>query len=240
MSADLSIELRGLDRMQRDLETMAKRAVPYAARETLNRLAFAGRKIWQEEMASSLTLRNQFTQRRVLVERASGSRMQEMQAVLGHTEDYVARLEEGKGERARRSGLPIATEAAAGQAKGSLPSGRKRPVRKSLIIRTLGKLKRQPKSLPRKARNARAVREAIKNGTRLAYLELERRKGIYKIMGGRKRPQIRKLYDLTRRATPRPRLPTLQRTLDKTLPQGPAIAHAALLNQLQRHHIAGY
>ena len=235
----LSIELRGLDKMQRDLETMAKRAVPQAARETLNGLAFAGRRIWQEEMASSLTLRNQFTQRRVLVERATGLRMREMQAVLGHTEDYVRRLEEGQGERATRSGLPIATEAAAGQAKGSLPGGRKRAVRKSLIIRTLGKLKRQPNSLPRKARNARAVKEAIKSGNRLAYLELDRRRGIYRIMGGRKRPQIRKLYDLSRRAVPLPRIPTLQRTIDQTLQHGPRLALAALQKQLDRARSRG-
>src|SRR4051812_15571382 len=150
--------------MQRELEQLAKRAIPYAARETLNGLAFAGRKIWQEQMASSLTLRNQFTQRRALVERATGSRMSEMEATLGHTEDYMRRLEAGIGERARRGGLAIPTEAAAGQAKGSLPAGRKRAVRASLVIRVLGKLKRQSGSMPRKARNARAVREAIKNG----------------------------------------------------------------------------
>jgi hypothetical protein len=236
----LGIELRGLDKMQRDLETMAKRAVPHAARETLNGLAFAGRKIWQEEMRATLTLRNQYTERRALVERASGYKMREMQAVLGHTEDYMRRLEEGKGERATRSALPIATEAAAGQAPGSLSSGRKRAVRKSMIIRTLGTIKRQPKSLPRKVRNARAVRDALKSGNKLAVLDLEKRKGIYKIMGGRKRPKVRKLYDLSRRTTPRPRTPTLQRTLDKTLLQGPAIAHAALLRQLQKHHVAGY
>lgn len=239
MSVAPTITFRGLDELQRELEQLAKRSVPYAARETLNGLAFAGRKIWQGQMAETLTLRNAFTQRRVLVERASGTRMSEMQAVLGHTEDYMRRLEYGIGERGRRGGLAIPTEAAAGQAKGSLPSGRKRAVRKSLIIRQLGKVKRQSKSLPRKARNARAVREAIANGTRLAYLELDRRRGIYKIMGGRKRPQIRKLYDLSRRAVPLPRIPTLQQTLDLTLQQGPAIGLAAVQRQLDRARSSG-
>lgn len=229
-----NIEIRGLDAMQRELEQLAKRSIPYAARETVNGLAFAGRKIWQEQMAESLTLRNAFTQRRALVERATGSRMSDLQATLGHTEDYMRRLEQGIGERARRGGLAIPTEAAAGQAKGSLPAGRKRAVRPSLVIRVLGKIKRQSSSMPRKARNARAVREAIKNGSRLAYLELDRRRGIYKIMGGRKRPQIRKLYDLSRRAVPLPRVPTLQRTLDLALLQGPDIALAALQRQLDR------
>lgn len=228
------IEFRGLDELQRELEQLAKRSIPYAARETLNGLAFAGRKIWQDEMASSLTLRNAFTQRRVLVDRATGSRMGDMQAVLGHTEDYMRRLEYGIGERARRGGLAIPSEAAAGQAKGSLPAGRKRAVKRSLVIRVLGKIKRQSRSMPRKARNARAVRDAIKNGTRLAYLELDKRRGIYKIMGGKKRPQIRKLYDLSRRAVPLPRIPTLQRTLDAVLLQAPTIGLAAVQRQLDR------
>lgn len=237
MSVGVHIELRGLDEMQRQLETMAKRAVPYAARETLNRLAFAGRAIWQGEMQSSLTLRNAFTTRRVLVERASGTRLREMEAILGHTEDYVRRLEFGIGERARRGGVAIPTEHAAGQAEKTLRAGRKRAVKKALIIRVLGKVKRQSKSLPRRVRNARAVQQAIRSGQRLAYLETDKRRGIYRIIGGRKRPRIRKLYDLTRRAVPLPRIPTLQRTLDATLLQAPTLAYQALARQLDRYGI---
>lgn len=238
MGVGLDIELRGLDAAQRQLETLARKAVPYAARETLNGLAFAGREIWQEQMRSSLTLRNAFTERRALVQRVTATRMPDMQAVLGHTEDYMRRLELGKGERAKRGGLAIPTEAAAGQSKGSLRAGRKRAVRKALIIRTLGKIKRQPKSRSRKARNARAVAEAVRNGTRLAYLELDRRRGIYKVMGG-KRPKVRKLYDLSRRSVPLPRVPTLERTLALTLRRAPSIGLAAVNKQLERFRVAG-
>lgn len=228
------LQIRGLDELQKQLETLSKRAVPYAARQTLNSIAFAGRAIWQREMASSLTLRNAFTTRRALVSQVTGFRISEMEAVLGHTEDYMRRLEIGEGERAKRSGVPIPTEVAAGQAKGSLKAGRRRAVRRSLIIRVLGKIKRPPGSLPRKARNARAVRQAIKDGTRLAYLELDRRRGIYRVTGSRKRPQIRKLYDLSRHAVPLPRIPTLQRTIDAALLQAPTLAQAAIQRQLDR------
>lgn len=233
----LTISLRGLDEMQRELETMAKRAVPYAARDMLNSLAFAGRKIWQDEMRASLTLRNAWTTRQALVQKASGTRMPEMQSVLGHTEDYMLRMEYGAGEHAKRGGVFIPTETAAGQAKGSLRAGRKRAVRKSLIIKVLGKVKRQPRSLSRKARNARAIREAIRDGSRLAYLEMERKRGIYIIKGGRKRPDVRKLYDLTRPFVPMPRIPTLQRTIDRTMTQAPSIGLAAVMRQLDRLRI---
>lgn len=233
------IEIRGLDEMQRELEQLAKRGIHYAARETLNGLAFAGRQIWQDEMQASLTLRNKFTQRRALVERATGSRMSEMEAILGHTEDYMRRLELGIGERAKGSAVPIATETTAGQPKGSLRTGRRRAIRKSLILRTLAKVKRQSKSQPRKARNARAVAEAIRSGTRIAYLDMGRRRGIYRIKGGRKNPEVFKLYDLTRASVPLPRIPTLQRTLALALKQGPRLAFDALQRQLDRARSTG-
>jgi hypothetical protein len=232
---DPKIDIRGIDEMQRQLTELSKRSVPYAARETLNSLAFEGRKIWQGEMRASLTLRNQFTERRALVEPARNLRMSTMEAKLGHTEEYMRLLEEGKPERADRRWRAIPTEVAAGQAKGSLSGGRKRAVRRANIIRTLGNLKAKGFSgRSRKAQNARAVGAAIKSGKRLALLDFGRRKGIYKIMGGKRRPKVVKLYDLSRRVTPMPKIPTLQRTLDQTLQRGPAIAYEALERQLAR------
>jgi hypothetical protein len=236
---NVTVDLKGVDEMQEHLETIAKKALPYAARETLNTLAFRGRAIWQEEMASSLTLRNKFTQRSALVERARGNDVRRMEATLGHTEDYMYRLEHGKSEPAARQWRPIPTETAAGQAKGSLRGGRKKAVKRANVIKTLGSLKTKGfKGRERKARNARAVQHAIKSGKRLALLDMGRKKGIYKVMGTKK-PTIRKLYDLTRRVTPMPKVPTLQRTLEKTLALGPRIAYEAMQKQLHRHHMRG-
>lgn len=231
--------LAGVDEMQRQLETIAKRSVPFAARETLNSLAFAGREAWQDEMRRSLTLRNRFTERRALVERCSRTlRMSNMEARLGHTEEYMRLLEEGKPERAAKRFRAIPTEAAAGQSRGSLSGGRVKAVRPKNIITHLGSLKvKGAKSRSRKANNARAIRGAIISGTRIALLHLGRGAGIYRVMGGKRRPKIVKLYDLTRRRTPMPRIPTLQRAIDRARSKGPAIAFAALERQLAR--IAG-
>jgi hypothetical protein len=59
-------------------------------------------------------------------------------------------------------------------------------------------------------------------------------KGIYRIKGSKRKPEILRLYDLTRRVTPMPRTPMLARALARALLQGPAIAHAALEKQLAR------
>jgi hypothetical protein len=235
VSAGVTITLAGLDAMQRELETIAKRSVPFAARETVNNLAFEGRAAWQDEMRQSLTLRNRFTERRALVDRARTLRMSSMEARLGHTEEYMRLLEEGKPEKAAKRFRAVPTEVAAGQAKGSLSGGRKRAVRAASIITRLGSLKLAGAHLrSRKANNARAVRGAIRTGRRLALLDLGRGAGIYRIMGGKRRPKVVKLYDLTRRRTPMPRTPTLQRALTRALSKGPAIAFAALERQLAR------
>lgn len=227
--------LKGIDEMQRELERLAKRSLPFAARETVNSLAFAGRAAWQEEMRQSLTLRNPFTGRRALVDRATTLRISTMEARLGHTEPYMALLERGGSERASKRYRAIPTEVAAGQAKGSTRGGRKRQVRAANIINRLGSLKLTGiRGLSRKARNARAVQGAIRSGRKLALLDLGRRKGVFRVTGSRRKPRIAMLYDLTRKRTPVPRIPTLQRALARALMQGPAIAHAALAKQLAR------
>lgn len=221
--------------MQRELQQMSKRSVPFAARETVNKLAFEGRRLWGLEMQRALTLRNRYTQSRALVEPARTLRMSEMEARLGHTEPYMRTLEDGGREQAAKQYRPIPTEHAAGQAQGSLTGGRKRPVRRANVITTLGSLKGARRAgLGRKAQNAHAVRHAIKSGKRLALLDLGKRKGIYRVEGSLKRPRIRKLYDLSKRSTPVPKTPTLQRALSKVHVLAPGIAHRALVRQFER------
>lgn len=231
----MGVTLKGIDEMQRELETLAKRSLPFAARETVNGLAFVGREAWQEEMRATLTLRNRFTERRALVDRATTLRMSAMEARLGHTEPYMGLLERGGTEWAAKRFRPIPTEAAAGLSKGSLRGGRKRAVRPAAVITRLGSLKvKGLGKLSRKARNARAVQGAIRSGRRLALLDLGRRKGVYRVMGGKRRPRIVKLYDLSRRRTPVPRTPTLERAVQRALARGPELAFAALARQLTR------
>jgi hypothetical protein len=72
---------------------------------------------------------------------------------------------------------------------------------------------------PKKARNARAI-QALKSGKRRALLDFGRRKGSGRIKGSKRKPEILKLHDLSRRTAPMPRIPTLQRTMDKVKPLG--------------------
>lgn len=230
-----AVTVKGVDKLQRALTEISKRSVPFAARDLVNGMAFEGRRIWGLEMQKTLTLRNAYTRSRALVQKASTLRMRDMYASLGHPEDYMRQLEEGGRERADKTFRPIPTEVAAGQAKGSTMPRRKRAVKRANIITKLSK--RIPgggKSGSRKSRNARAVRSAIKTGRGLALLDLGKRKGIFRVKGGKKGLNISMLYDLTRRSTPIPRKETLKPTLSKVLFLAPMIAERALQRQLDR------
>lgn len=228
------MSLAGLDRMQAELEAISRRSVPFAARETVNGLAFAGRQLWQDEMRRSLTLRNRYTERQARVVKARSLNMANMEAVLGHPEPYMAWLERGGREKASKRFRAIPTETAAGQAEGSLAGGRKRAVRPPLIITRLGKLPPLKSARGRKTANAMAIKAAIKSGRRLALLRLDRgRVGVYRV-SGKKKLRVQKLYDVSRRSTPVPKTPTLAPAMIKALNRGPALAFAALEKQLAR------
>jgi hypothetical protein len=226
--------------MQRELETLAKRSLPFAARELVNGLAFAGRVMWQEEMQASFILRNHWTERNVRVVPARSLRMSRMEAVLAHPEPYMRLLEDGTPQRAARRWRPIPTEIAAGQSKGSLKGGRLKAVRPKALISKLGSLRISGVSrLPRKVKNLRSVQGAIRSGRRLAKLDLGHSKGVYRIDGSKQKPRVWKLYDLSFRVTKVPRNPTLERALERVMHEAPRLAYEALSKQLARVKGAG-
>jgi hypothetical protein len=225
----IGVTIKGLDEMQSALERFSKRGLAAASRETLTNLAWAARPIWQKELEQAHTLRNTFTGRRVLVAPARGSQMRTMEARLGHTEKYVADLEYGRGgtPRGGSGAVPIPELAARG-------GDQKRLVGKPNKLSTIGKLTRgrKPRGATYKARNAQALRVAKKAGSKFAVLEGPRSRGIFRVLGGRKKLKVRKVWDLSHRTVSRPRRPTLQRTLDAVLTLGPEIAHRAMTKQL--------
>jgi hypothetical protein len=225
---NIGVHVEGLDEMQRALEQLSKKGLAAAARETLTQCAFHGRRIWQENLEQANILRNAFTQRRVLVVPARGSRLSDMEAVLGHPSQYVADLEEGKGDRARGSAVPIPELAA------RTGSDKKKLVGKPNKLATIGRLaKGKTRGSTHKARNAQALRVAAKAGRKLVVLEGPRSRGIFRVMGGRRKVKVRKLWDLSHRTVSRPQRPTLQRSIDAALQLAPAIAERAMQKQLE-------
>src|SRR6476661_8835723 len=94
------VEFKGLDKLMRDLKKAKATAVPYAIKTALNSQAYEARRLWHREIHDAFTLRNQFTERSVMVVRAAGKGAQ-MQASVGSPQGYMAFQEQGGVSRGR-------------------------------------------------------------------------------------------------------------------------------------------
>jgi hypothetical protein len=220
----------------RDLKTFRASAIPFAVRNALNRSAFHARKEWQEEMRSSFTLRNRYVERSVLVERATGRDASQMEARVGSTAPFMLTQEQGGTVRGRSGQKGIPTAPAAGQGEGA---ARTKLVRSGNRLAALNM--RKANGSTRAQRNAVALAMARRKGERVVLLERPKGgKGIFRLMGGRKKLKVRMLWDFSRSSVRVPPEPTLQRTLKRIEPQMAAIHRDAFVEQLRRHKILGY
>lgn len=236
----LQIDMHDVEKLRRDLERFRDDAFPYAIRATLNNSAFATRSIYQAEARSSMTLRNKYTTRSIRVDKARGLSVRGMEAVVGSTAEYMRFQEEGVVHRKRgKHGVAIPTRAASGEARGSTP--RQRLVRKPNKLANIALLRRA-RAGTRQQRNVASITQAKAAGRKYVFLDLGRRKGIFRMTGGsrKKRAKLTMLWDLSRPATVVKRNPMLQRSLTKVEPHVPRIHKKALLAQLRHHGILGY
>jgi hypothetical protein len=220
----------------KDLKRFREKAVPYAVRNALNRSAFHGREEWQKEMRGTFTLKNKFTERSAWVERASGTKLGGMHALLGSTAPYMGDQEKGATIRGRGRHKPIPGPVAAGQAPGT---------KRTKLVRAGNKLSalQAQKGVGRNKRQRNAVAIAIARRRSQAVVLLERPsggKGLFKLMGGRKKATARLLWDVSRGSVKVKAEPTLQRTLKRIQPRVEQIHVEAVVEQLKRHKVFGY
>lgn len=211
MALQLVLDSRQFLDLSNRMFDIAKRGVPHAARNALNQAAFETRERYREEVARSLIHRNTWTMRSIGMERAKGIDLHRLTARVGSTQEYMALQESGGVQRKRgEQGKPIPTRIASGEGEGSAPRQRlvRRPNRLANIA--LGLRGRGN----RKQRNAVAIRIALATGRKFVFLELERRKGIFRIVGGRRRTRLRMVWDLTRSQVTVPANPMLERSID--------------------------
>lgn len=227
-SLKITITVDDAKKLQGRFRELRERAIPHATREALNGLAFAAKEEWPKQMAKAFTLRNKWTAGSVRVRKAVGNNISRMQSEVYSASPYLAKQEHGGTESAKgKHGVAIPTSSAAGQSLKAKP--RTRLVQKKSYLSAL-KLHRNFRG-SRQARNAQAIREAKKtNG--VAFLDLGRRKGLFRMTGKKGKPRM--LYDLShRRITLRPRK-TLEPTIAHVRRIAPRILGAAMRQQLER------
>ena len=127
--------------------------------------------------------------------------------------------------------MAIPTSVASGEGRGAKP--RQKMVRRPNKVSNIT-LARNARTSNRKPRNAIAVKEAIETGRRYIFLELQRRKGLFRVYGGKRKPRVEMIQDLTRKTVRIPRNPWLMPAANKQVAQLPRYYAAALDRQLAR------
>lgn len=224
--------------LESDLKTFHERAFPFATNATINRAAFSGRDVAQAFVKGKMIQRNAWTLSSIRVEKSRTLNVSQQAATLGSTEDYMERQEFGAVLRSKgRHGRAIPTPYSSGET--ALPR-RRLPRRPNAMSRiqlrgSLGDVRGG-----RKARNAAAVRQAAeRKGSRFVFLDLGRRSGIYRVLGGKRKPRIKKVWDLSRKTVRVPARPWLLPATQKVSKELPRYYADALRYQLRRHGALG-
>jgi hypothetical protein len=241
----ITVDVRDLKRLTRELQIAKASSLPYAVRNSLNRSAFATRRAWQQQIEAEFVNRNRYTTRSVLVTKATGSKLSGLKAVVGSTAPYMGVQESGGTVRGGKH-KAIPTSYAAGQ-MGAIPRSKvvRRPNRMGALQAKKGR------GMSKRQRNAVAIARARKSGSKVAVLETSRGKALVRVLGrpkkgtrshggGTGKSQIRMVWDLSRGSVRVPPTPTLQHTLRRM--QGPMlqIHKDAIIEQLRRHRVLGF
>ena len=214
----IDLDLSEIDELAKDISVMRKVGFRYAARDTLNTSAFNQREKMQAQLGRDFILKNNHTKRGIRVTKSPNINF--LQSEVGSIDDYMGRQETGgtvvsKGKR----GVVLQTSYSAGLSENAKPRTKlakpanriKGPTGHGRV--NLTNSKRKGKN--RKQRNVAAVMTALNKGNKYVYMELSRgdRKGIFKLIGGKRKPKVKMIADLSRKSVPTPKTQWAWRSL---------------------------
>lgn len=219
--------------LQGDLEKLKSRALPFATRHTLNEAAFIALKKSRRFIRREFTLRNKFTERSIRVKKARTLNIRRQISIVGSIADYMETTEFGGIKQSKgKEGVPIPTSYAAGQ-QGAIPRTRlpRRPNRLANIRIAKTRFKNV------RAMNVAKIKVAAQSGHKYIFLNLARSKGIFKVVGGKRKQRIKMVWSLKRKTIRSPAKPWLKPNMEATVPLIPRIYIKSLQFQLKRLRI---
>lgn len=230
-----AIDDRNIKNMERDLKTFASKALPFATRNTVNGAAFAAQKIAKTDVRESMVTRNRFTEQSIRVEQTRTLRVSQQAAIVGSIADYMEDQEFGATKvKTGKEGVAIATSYSAGQ-EGQQP--RTRLPRKPNKMVNIQLRKRKRKGSSRKQRNIVSIQQAKATGNKYVFLETHRTKGIFKVMGSKRKPRIKMVWNMSRQSVVIPKNPWLAPSVVKTEAKIPELYAKSLRFQLKRNNL---
>ena len=233
MARDMIVDMRDVDRLERDLKFFAKRAFPFATKAHVNSAAFDARSNWREEIGDEFVERNKFTRNSIRVQTAKGLNPSTQEAVVGSIAPYMDDQEFGGVKRKKgKKGVDLTTSYASGEGRGAKP--RTRLARAANAMKNINLRKRRTKAKGRAQRNLAVVRAASESSNKHVYLDTGRKQGIYRIVGKGANAEPQMVHDLTEDSVLIKSKPTMRPAVDKTTRRLPEIYRDAILFQLRR------
>jgi len=227
------IDFENIKQLQSDLKTFAARSLPFATKNTINQAAFNARRLAQENIKNKMVTRNRFTIQSVKVNQARTLNISRQEAITGSTVDYLETQEFGGTKTSKgKEGVTIATSYSAGQGRSTKP--RTRLPRKINTLAKIRLFKRSKRGQSRKQKNIVAIKQAIEVGQKFVFLDLRKSKGIFRIVGGKRRPKIQMVHDMSNKAVTIPRNPWLKPAADDTRKLIPGLYLKSLQFQARR------
>lgn len=231
----IKADFKEIRQLERDMTIFAKRGLPYATGSTLNRTAADARIEAQKNVKQQMTLRNRWTTGSIQYQKVRGLDISKQKSATGSLQKYMLTQEDGGIERkSGKHGVAIPTGYSAGQ-EGQQPRTRlpRRPNKLSNI--QLTRLKAKTRS--RKSVNFVKVKLAAESGIKFVFMDLGRRKGIFRILGGKRKPRVKMVADLSNPVVRIPRNPWLEPAAEKSRKRMPRFYKEALKEQLRRHRL---
>lgn len=232
----IKIDVKDLKKMEADLKNFASRALPFATKNTVNQAAFTAMREAKQGVREDMTTRNRFTEQSIRVKQTKTLAISRQAATVGSVADYMEDQEFGATKtKTGKEGVAIPTSYSAGQGRGVKP--RTRLPRKPNKMENIRLKQRSKGGVSRKQHNLVAIKGAAAGGNKYVFLDLGRRKGIFRVNGGKKNPKIQMVHDLTSQAVTIPRNPWLKPAVDRTKPKISEIYKDSLRFQLRRLRI---
>ena len=232
----IKINDESIKQFESDLKTFARRAYPFATKNTVNKSAFIAQKLYRRNADNNMIQRNKFTKQSIQVEPSRTLNVSRQSATVGSIAPYMEDQEFGRNIMKKGvEGVPIATSYAAGQSENAQP--RTRLPRKPNTMKSIQLAKRRRRGKSKRQQNLTTIKAAAKSGRRYIFLETRRTKGIFRVLGGQRRPRIKMIWNMDNQSVSVPANPMLKPAVDRTSRIIPRIYHDSLVFQLKRNDL---
>lgn len=221
-------EMTDVEKFEKKLKKISKTAIPFASKNMLNAVAFATRAESAKNLEQKMVLRNAFSKKSLRVEKTNTLKISQQESITGSIAPYLEKQEFGYTETKKGShGVPIATTYASGE-------GEKARIRRRLPRKPNKMANISIRRKAQKVSNVDAIQHAAASGRKYVFLELKRSKGIFRIVGGKRKPRLKMVWDLSRPSVVAPANPWLGPATITASKQMGAIYEKSLMFQMNR------